>query len=346
MAKTRLILLGAGHAHLLLTEHLDALRDAGIDPLLVAPRWFDYSGLTTGVLSGALPPGANRIDVAALAKRRGLRFVEGFATAIDRAAHTITLADGHIFGFDLLSLNIGSTVAEPYSGDDAWPVKPLARLTALRAQIESRPGFPHVLIIGAGHSGTEVAAVLAGLATRMEVTPRITLVGRPAGTARAWRSLYASLEQRGVVLQPRWRADAALPEHDLMIVATGLEAPALVREAGLETTCGAGVAVAATLQSLVDPTVFATGDCADFLPRPLPCLGVFGVRQAPVLARNLAATARGQLLEPYRPQRRWLSIMDLGDDTGFATWGRFALRSRAMLRWKRQLDLAFIRRFR
>lgn len=59
MAQTRLILLGAGHAHLLLTEQLEVLRDAGIDPLLIAPKSFDYSGLTTGVLSGALPPGAS-----------------------------------------------------------------------------------------------------------------------------------------------------------------------------------------------------------------------------------------------------------------------------------------------
>lgn len=345
MAQTRLILLGAGHAHLLLTEQLEVLRDAGIDPLLIAPKSFDYSGLTTGVLSGALPPGANRIDVEALAKRRGLTFVEGFATAIDRTARAITLSDGQKFSFDLLSLNIGGTVAEPCPGNDAWPVKPLAGLTALRAHIESKPSFPRLVIVGAGLSGTEVAAALAGLATRMGVKPRITLAGYPAGTRRGWRSLYASLERRGVALHPRWGPDAAPPEHDLMIAATGLGAAALVREAGLETRRGAGVAVAATLQSVVDPAVFAAGDCADFLPRPLPCQGVFGVRQAPVLVRNLIATVRGEPLEPYRPQHRWLAIMDLGDETGFATWGRFAWRSRAMLRWKRHLDLAFMNRF-
>lgn len=131
-----------------------------------------------------------------------------------------------------------------------------------------------------------------------------------------------------------------------MIAATGLGAAALLREAGLETTRGAGVAVAATLQSVVDPTVFAAGDCADFLPRPLPYQGVFGVRQAPVLARNLVAAARGETLEHYRPQRRWLAIMDLGDETGFATWGGFSWRSRAMLRWKRHLDMKFMSRFR
>lgn len=147
MANRRLILLGAGHTHLLLTERLHVLREAGIDPLLIAPRWFDYSGLATGVLSGALPPATNRIDVAGLARRRDINFVEGLAVAIDRAKRTVTLADETQHHFDFLSLNIGSVVRPGISGDDVWPVKPLAGLTALRAHIESQPEFPHVLTI-------------------------------------------------------------------------------------------------------------------------------------------------------------------------------------------------------
>jgi len=343
MAKRRLILLGAGHAHLLLTERLDVLREAGIDPLLIAPRWFDYSGPATGVLSGALPPGANRIDVAGVASRRGLAFVEGFAVAINRAAQTVTLADGSQHGFDFLSLNIGSVVGPGVAGNEVRPVKPLAELTALRVKIESRAEFPHVLIVGAGPSGTEVAAALLGLAERTGAKPRITLAGRTAPPGRAWRSLYASLECRGLTLHA---GTAPLPEHDLMIAATGLRAPRLVREAGLAIDRDGGAAVAATLQSLVDPAIFAVGDCADFQPRVLPRQGVFGVRQAPVLARNLAAAAKGEPLEDYRPQRQWLAIMDLGDGTGFATWDSLAWRSRAMLRWKRRLDMAFLHRFR
>jgi len=200
-----------------------------------------------------------------------------------------------------------------------------------------------VLIVGAGPSGTEAAAALLGLAERIGFVPRITLAGRMAGDGAAWRSLYASLERRGLKLIPR---SAPLPDHDLLITATGLWAPALVREAGLATSRNGGAEVAATLQSTIDSAIFAVGDCADFRPRELPRQGVFGVRQAPLLIRNLAAAANGKPLEDYRPQRRWLAIMDLGNQTGFATWGPFAWRSRAMLRWKRRLDMSFLYRFR
>jgi NADH dehydrogenase FAD-containing subunit len=343
MTSKRLILLGAGHAHLLLTQHLERFRRAGIQPLLIAPRWFDYSGLATAVLSGALPQGANRIDVAALAQRRGLAFSEGKAVAIDRTARLIALADGSTHGFDLLSLNIGSVVADPARERDTWPVKPLSGLAALRAHLESQQEFPSIRIIGAGPSGTEIAAALLGLAERLGRTPDIALVGGEDGKSRAWASLRKSLKQRGLTLLHH---PPPKPRHDIEIRATGLVAPPLIRAAGLADGEGTGAAVMSTLQSLVNPAIFAAGDCADFQPRSLPRQGVFGVRQAPILARNLVAAATGLPLVHYRPQRRWLAIMDLGDETGFAMWGPLALRSRLMLRWKRHLDLRFLAQFR
>jgi hypothetical protein len=73
---------------------------------------------------------------------------------------------------------------------------------------------------------------------------------------------------------------------------------------------------------------------------------VFGVRAAGVLIDNLCATARGEPPGPYRPQARWLSILDLADGTGLAMRGSLWWAGRTALRLKRHLDLGFVKRSR
>lgn len=53
---------------------------------------------------------------------------------------------------------------------------------------------------------------------------------------------------------------------------------------------------------------------------PRPKAGVFAVRQAPVLARNLIALHRGQPLARYLPQKNYLKIISLGDTMALAEW--------------------------
>jgi len=69
------------------------------------------------------------------------------------------------------------------------------------------------------------------------------------------------------------------------------------------------------------------------------------VRQAPVIFRNLAAALDGGALEAFRPQRRYLLILNLGDGTGLVTWGRWVVRGRWAFRWKNYLDTSFMKKF-
>lgn len=315
---------------------------AGLAVQLIAPRFYFYSGLATGVLSGALPPDANRIDIAAFAERHGVAFIDGEMSGIN--GHRVRLRDGRSVAFDLLSLSCGSAVDHDISGE-VWPVKPLANLTWLRTELEERLArgkTPTIMVAGSGVTGTEVAASLAGLGERHGTRLPITLVGPPQ-QGMGWHSLYRTLEQRGVVRLPDRRVQA---RTDRVRLDDGSELPCdyLVAATGLRPV--PPLSVLPTLQSLDDPAIFASGDCAEFIPHPLPKHGVFGVREAPVLADNLIAFARGETLREYRPQRRFLSILDLGNGEGFATWGGLAHRSRAALRLKRRLDFGFVDRFR
>ena len=105
-----------------------------------------------------------------------------------------------------------------------------------------------------------------------------------------------------------------------------------------------GFPVRATLQHRDHDDVYAAGDCADFLPATLPRIGVHGVRQGPVLLAALEARASGAPAPVYRPQRRALSILDLGGGTALAVRGRWWWLGRSSLVLKRRIDRRWLRR--
>jgi NADH dehydrogenase FAD-containing subunit len=107
-----------------------------------------------------------------------------------------------------------------------------------------------------------------------------------------------------------------------------------------------GVPVTATLQHPDHADVHAVGDCARFLPQPLPRIGVHGVRQGPVLLASLLARARGAELPSYEPQREALAVLDLGDGVGLAVRGRWWWQGRAALLLKRWIDRRWLRQYR
>ncbi len=218
-----------------------------------------------------------------------------------------------------------------------------------------------VLVIGAGASGCEVAANVAALARRLGLAARVAVAAdderllraHPAGAARA---LGRALDRAGVEtrlgakiveLGSGWARTASGERlsADILVLATGLAPPALIRRLGLPVGPDGGLRVDASLRAAGRDRIFGAGDCIFFEPRPLPKLGVFAVRQAPVLLANLLSAAEGRPLRSYRPQPVHLSILNLGDGTALATWGPFWWLGRASLRLKEWLDFRFLDRF-
>jgi NADH dehydrogenase FAD-containing subunit len=99
------------------------------------------------------------------------------------------------------------------------------------------------------------------------------------------------------------------------------------------------------LRSVAAPEVHGAGDCIAFHGRPLPRVGVYAIRQAPVLFHNLMAAAEGTPPEAFRPQRRYLIIMNLGDETGLAVRGRWYWHGKAAFWLKDWIDRRFLRTY-
>jgi NADH dehydrogenase FAD-containing subunit len=359
--RTDVVLLGAGHTHLHVLDRAAQLRAEGIHVTVVAPSRFDYSGVATAIATGALPPDAGRVDVARLASLRGAAHRCQLAARVDTDRRRVSLEDGSEVAYDLLSVNVGSVTSLPgiEVADEVLRVKPLGRLHELGTRIAgadvARP--VRVSIVGSGPTGLELAGSLAltyGERVQITVFERAEVPG-PDLPRGGRRRVLRELRRRGVELRAgvsvraltadhvEDEEDATVP-HDVAVVATGLRAAPAVERFGLGDA--RGIPVRATLQHREHDEVYAVGDCAWFTPRPLAKLGVYGVRQGPVLVASLLAAHRGRPLPTYDPQRRSLRIIDIGGGVALATRGRWWWYGRSSLALKRAIDGRWLARYR
>jgi NADH dehydrogenase FAD-containing subunit len=80
-----------------------------------------------------------------------------------------------------------------------------------------------------------------------------------------------------------------------------------------------------TLQNKEFPFIFGAGDCVTLRNYSLlPKNGVYAVRQGPILWENLKRTLNNQSLITFKSQKKFLSILSIGDKQGLLTYGRLS----------------------
>ncbi len=361
------MLVGAGHAHLYLLKRAAEFDRRGLHLTVIAPEDFWYSGVATGVLGGRYPPEYERVDIAALLAGSGATLIRARLSGLDVVARRVLLDRGEPVPFDVVSLNLGSAPPELAGAHPlCFDVKPVINLHRLGAALDAwhreRPGEPaRIAVVGGGMTGVEVAANLERLARRLGAAFEISLytaggvlddLPRAAsegatralqrrGVTTATQSRVTKLEEGKIVL-----ADGRTAAADFVVNASGLRPSAVTRALGLPLDAEGAIIVEATLASVGSPSVFAAGDCIAFCGTGLPRVGVYAIRQAPILFQNLLATIEGRPLVAFEPQKRFLTIANLGDDTGLALRG--ALHWHGRLAWllKDWIDDAFLAEYR
>jgi selenide,water dikinase len=178
----------------------------------------------------------------------------------------------------------------------------------------------------------------------------------PGYPRRVARRVHREAEQRGIAIREGARVvavepDAVLLEEgrvpcDLAVWATGAAPLPFPSRSPLPVDEEGFVRVRRTLQVLGHDDLFAAGDCASLADAPwVRKAGVYAVREGPWLEANLRALLRGRRPGRYRPQRHFLSLLNLGEERALAAkWGAVAV-GRWVWRWKDRIDRRFVRRF-
>ncbi len=328
-----------------------------------------WKPLLHAVAAGSMDPGEHEVNLLAQAHWSHFNYRLGEMTGLDRARRQVLLAAVHddegreitppsSIGYDTLVLAVGSVTNDfgtPGAAQYAVPLETPEQAVrfnrrlinaCIRAHTQAgpvRPGQLHVAIIGAGATGTELAAELHQTSRQVvafgldridpasdiriiliEAAPRIL----PALPERISAATTELLEKMGVEVRAGARvaevtadgirlADGGFIASELVVWAAGVKGPDFLRDLdGLETTRSNQLVVLPTLQTTRDPAIFAMGDCAA-CPRPgheqpVPPRAQAAHQQASHLLRQFRRRLHGKPLEPF-VYRDFGSLVSLGD---------------------------------
>jgi NADH dehydrogenase len=327
------------------------------------------------IAAGSLDVARSEVDYLAQGHWHSFQFRYGEMTGIDRARKLVHLdatfdEEGRLitpqrsFAYDTLVIAIGSigndfgtpgVMQHAIMLDTPEQAQRFNRRlinACVRAFAQSepiRPGQLHVTIIGAGATGTELAAELHGTARSLvafgldKIDPdrdvKISLVeaadrilpALPENIADATCSVLRKLR---VDIRTKTRVTEVTSEgvklaggdfiaSELVVWAAGVKGPdVLGRLDGLEVSRTNQLVVKPTLQTTRDDDVFALGDCAYLVPggqtRPVPPRAQAAHQQASHLVAQLRRRHRGAPLRPYI-YRDFGSLVSLGESHVFGT---------------------------
>jgi NADH dehydrogenase FAD-containing subunit len=74
-------------------------------------------------------------------------------------------------------------------------------------------------------------------------------------------------------------------------------------------------------------------------------VGVYAVREGPILFHNLLARLTGKSIKAFRPQKRYLLIFNMGDGTGIFVRWPLVWQGKLAFRLKNYIDIGFMAKF-
>lgn len=361
-----LVLVGAGHAHMTAMAHISHLQEQGIKVTVIGPSSHHYySGMGPGMLGGTYSPAEISFPVQQMVEAQGGTFLKDSLERIDPETRTLFLTSGTTITYDVASFNIGSHVpdSEVLKAGEVFSVKPIENLQAGRQRILelAQKRRVKVGVVGGGPAALEVAGNSwacgrenSGKGCRVRIYAGKHFMARVPDKVRS-RCLQI-MTKRGIeIIEGSYvseinngevsLSDGRSFKDEVLFTAVGVRPNPAFTRSGLETGEDGGLLVNTFLQSPTYPEIFGGGDCITFADQPLDKVGVYAVRQNPILLANLQAQIRGQTLTPFDPGGDYLLIFNCGAREGVFHKRGVTFKGKVAFWIKDYIDRAFMRRF-
>ncbi|MEL6778993.1 MAG: selenide, water dikinase SelD [Cyanobacteria bacterium J06597_16] len=378
--KKDLVMVGGGHSHALVLRKMGMQPWPADVRLTLITNLADtpYSGMLPCHISGLYDFDTAHIDLRPLTRFANCRLVMDEMVGLDPARQKIICRHRPPIAYDVLSIDTGSTPTQSQvlgAAEYAIPAKPVPNLltawknylSALQKDLIHAPTTPAVIsIVGGGVGGVEMAFAmqvrlqklmgLYGKSPKEQIAVHIFQRGAHLAKGRnrrTQRMVERMCKARGIVVHTGESVKQVGEQYvvcesgltvtcDRTFWVTHAAAPPWLTHSGLSLTPDGFIAIEDTLQTRSHPNVFAAGDVATMVNHKRPKAGVFAVRQGPPLYENLKRQVSGEPLKSFKPQRRYLNIIDTDTETSIASWGPFAIHAKWCRTWKDSIDKKFM----
>ncbi len=370
--RKNLVLVGGGHAHMMALENIGKFVEKGFKVTVIGPSFYHYySGMGPGMLGGTYRSDDIRFATRDVVQKQGGIFVKDKVVRIDPDKRVIYTKTDHTFSYDVVSFNSGSYVPMNQvpmhqnlgDNDNIYSVKPIEKLMEAGDKLKKIFAQKKIIvsIVGGGPSSAEVAGNVWQLAKKInQHMPEIHIFAGKKFMARFEESIrsriIASLTKRGIqILETGYVKNIKQDEicletgetfpTDFIFMALGVRPSTIFEESGLPVGPDKGLLVNKYLQSENYPEIFGGGDCIYFKDQPLDKVGVYAVRQNPVLLNNLMAQLEGRNLEAFDPGPDYLLIFNVGGGFGVFKKKWLVFGGRLAFIIKDYIDRKFMKKF-
>ncbi len=324
------------------------LKPAGMITLVNKSSTTIYSGMFPGAVAGKYKIDQILIDLRNLSSKAGVSFVMAEIEGIDPKKKKLLLVGRPEIEYSLLSLNIGtktnlnsnSLISE--DKDLAVPIKPFYESYKFIVDQDIHKDHSSAkpfLIVGGGFAGIEIAFSLR------QRWPERSIILKVKSRRKLSKNLFNKLQDLKIEITEK---DPLISYPKL--ICTGNQSYEWIKNSGFLIDKNGRILTKKTLQVFNYPELFAVGDCAVIKDHPRPSSGVWAVRSAKPLAKNLENIIKGLKLKEWEPQKKAIQLLDINSinkkSKAFMSWGELMIGPFTFLsRLKGSIDKKFVSKF-
>jgi pyridine nucleotide-disulfide oxidoreductase family protein len=367
-----LVFIGGGHSHAIALKLWGEKPLLGINITLISNvENTPYSGMLPAYLAGDYNYQESHINLKKLCQFAKIILIIDEVTNINYQHRKIICKSGKKINFDLLSIDIGSNPKiDNIEGANLYgiPAKPVPFLLKKWQEIiknseENNSKKLTLTFIGGGAGGVELAINTHKKLTKILSPEKLTINlihkgNRILSTHNEWVSYKLTEILLNKNINIYLNSTVKTIKKEKIILTSGKEiisnyhflvteasAPLWLKNSSIYTDKNGFILIKNTLQSINCDFIFATGDIATMINYPHPKAGVFAVKQGKPLYENLCNFLNNKPLKSYYPQKYYLNLIGVSNETAIASWGYFSWESPLLWHLKKYLDTTFMEQF-